>query len=247
MGVAMSADGRIRKLLLAGVVSATACLVAMSARSQTTLSSPATQDRHDVGFQDEIDRFVQQDRTDPPPKDAIELIGSSIFRRWTTATQQLAPLPVYNRAFGGARTWEVNHYLDRIVVPYRPKIVLYYCGSNDVNSGEEAGPIFDRIKAFVARVGAALPSTRIYFVSINLSPDKRAQWGVVRKVNADVKAYAGTVKNLEYIEVNPVLVDDAGEPRMEMFMPDGLHLTPPAYEGFTRIIKPVLMRAWKPS
>jgi lysophospholipase L1-like esterase len=243
----MSVHRTIARLVLVAIAVATVSVESVPARSQTSAAPTATEERHDVGFQDEIDRFAQQDRTDPPPRDAIELVGSSIFRRWTTATEQLAPLPVYSRAFGGSRTWELNHYLDRIVVPYRPKIILYYCGSNDVNAGEAADPIFDRIKEVVTRVGTALPATRIYFVSINLSPDKRAQWDVVRKVNADVKAHAGTVKNLGYIDVNPVLADDNGEPRREMFMPDGLHLTPPAYEGFTRIIKPVLMRAWNQS
>jgi GDSL-like lipase/acylhydrolase family protein len=243
----MSIHRIVTKLLLAGIAVATVAIGPSSARSQATAPPTGAQDRHDVHFQEEIEQIVQQDLTDPPPKDAIELVGSSIFRRWTTAIQQLAPLPVYNRAFGGARTWELNHYRDRIDVPYRPKIILYYCGSNDVSAGEEAGPILDRIKEFVTRVGAALPATRIYFVSINLSPDKRAQWGVVNKINADVKAYAATVKNLEYIDVNPVLVDERGEPRPEMFLPDGLHLTPTAYEGFTRIIKPVLMRAWNQS
>lgn len=243
----MSVRRKVVRLLLAGMAVAMVPVGPMSAQSQTAAPPTATQDRHEVFFQEQIDRFVQQDRTDPPPKDAVEMVGSSIFRLWTTATRQLAPLPVYNRAFGGSRTWEVNHYLDQIVVPYRPKIILYYCGSNDVNSGEEAGPIFNRIKEFVTRVGAALPATRIYFVSINLSPDKRARWNVVNRVNASVKAYAGNVRNLEYMDVNPVLVDEKGEPRTEMFMPDGLHLTPPAYEGYTRIIRPVLLRAWNRS
>lgn len=237
----------VTRLMLAGIAVVTVSVGPLSGQSQAAAPPTATQDRHDVYFQEQIDRFLQQDPTDPPPKDAIEMVGSSIFRLWTTATRQLAPLPVYNRAFGGARTWEVNHYLDQIVVPYRPKIILYYCGSNDVNAGEAAGPIFDRIKEFATRVGAALPATRIYFVSINLSPDKRARWDVVNKVNASVKAYAGNAKNLEYIDVNPVLVDDKGEPRLEMFMPDGLHLTPPAYEGYMRIIRPVLLRAWNQS
>jgi lysophospholipase L1-like esterase len=243
----MSVHRMVTKLLLAGIAVAAVPVASMSARSQMVAPPAVRQDRHEVRFQEQIDRFVQQDRTNPPPRDAIEIVGSSIFRMWTTAPQQLAPLPVYNRAFGGSRTWEVNHYLDQIVVPYRPKLILYYCGSNDVTAGEETGPIFDRIKEFVTRVGAALPAARIYFISINLSPDKRAQWNVVNEVNANVKSYARTVKNLEYIDVNPVLVDDKGEPRMEMFLPDGLHLTPPAYEGFTRIIKPVLMRAWNQS
>jgi hypothetical protein len=84
------------------------------------------------GFGDEIDRFVAQDRISPPPEGAILFIGSSIFVEWKDLRMQMAPLPVINRAFGGAQTWEVLHYMDRIVLPYKPKIIVYYCGSNDV-------------------------------------------------------------------------------------------------------------------
>ena len=44
--------------------------------------------------------------------------------------------------------------------------------------------------------------------------------------------------------VNPTLVDARGEPRLDLFMPDQLHLRPPAYEAFARILKPVLERAY---
>src|SRR5262245_12141591 len=96
---------------------------------------------HPIGFAADIQAFLDQDRTQPPPKDAILFIGSSIFRQWTNVREHMAPLPVFNRAFGGSRTWEVLHYMDRIVLPYRPRIIVYYTGSNDVNAGEPAAAI----------------------------------------------------------------------------------------------------------
>jgi lysophospholipase L1-like esterase len=157
----------------------------------------------------------------------------------------MAPLPVFNRAFGGSRTWEVLHAMDQIVLPYRPRVIVYYAGSNDVNAGEPAAAITERIKAFVTRAHHALPDTRLYFVAINKSPDKRANWHVVDEVNADLKALAATTPHLDYIDLNPALFDARGEPRTELYRPDGLHFHPPAYELFTAIIKPVLTEAWK--
>jgi hypothetical protein len=199
---------------------------------------------HEVRFADQITTMLDGDKAAPPPQNGILFIGSSIFRQWTNVKEHMAPLPAFNRAFGGSRTWEVLHYMDRIVLPYRPRIIVYYTGSNDVNAGESASAIVDRTKEFIARVHKTLPGTRIYYVAINRSPDKRDKWHVVDAVNAQMKASAGSTPQLRYIDLNPVLFKN-GEPRMELYRPDGLHFHPPAYDEFAGIIKPVLMEAWQ--
>src|SRR4051794_30379867 len=82
---------------------------ARAGSAQATATAPAGQQ---LQFADAIESFVHQDRAAPPPNEAILFIGSSIFRQWTTVKEQMAPLPVFNRAFGGSRTWEVLHYMD---------------------------------------------------------------------------------------------------------------------------------------
>ena len=241
----MRPEGRPGSVLrLFAVVSAVA-LVALTVReaaAQRPAGAPAGQE---MRFADQIKAFLDRDRTAPPPKDAILFIGSSIFRQWTNVKEHMAPLPVFNRAFGGSRTWEVLHYMDQIVLPYRPRIIVYYTGSNDVSAGEPAPAIAGRIKAFVARAHATLPDTLIYFVAINRSPDKRDRWNVVDAVNADLKATSATTPYLRYIDLNPALFDARGEPRTELYQPDGLHFHPPAYDLFAAIVKPVLTEAWQ--
>lgn len=114
-----------------------------------------------------------------------------------------------------------------------------------MNAGESAPAIVGRIKEFVSRTHAALPDTRIYYVSINKTPQKRDRWNVVEQVNADVKALADASAALDYIDVNPVLFNSAGEPRVELYRDDLLHFHPPAYDEFAKIIKPFLTQAWK--
>ena len=172
-------------------------------------------------------------------------VGSSIFHRWTSLASQMAPLPIMNLAFDGAETDDILRLVDSRVLPLRPKVVAYYCGSNDVDAGEPAAAIFDRIRQFIDRVTTALPDTRIVFVSINRAPEKEARWNVVDEVNRRVEMYAKKEKKrVEYVDVNPVLFNHDGTPRLELFMSDQLHLRPPAYEEFARIIKPVLTKAF---
>jgi hypothetical protein len=118
------------------------------------LAQPANPERHARA----IDAFLEQDRTAPPPRDAILFIGSSIFRQWSGLTAHMAPLPVFNRSFGGSQTHEILHYMDRIVLPYSPAIIVYYCGSNDINAGASAETIAANYRAFVERVHALFDS-----------------------------------------------------------------------------------------
>lgn len=192
-----------------------------------------------------IAAFLAGDHVEPPPKEAILFVGSSVFRQWSALKEQMAPLPVFNRAFGGSRTDDQLFYLDTIVVPYRPKVIVYYCGSNDINAGFLPGEIFRRIREFFERVHHSLPGTRILFVSINRAPQKKDRWDRVDSTNAMVKGYCARDSRLVYIDVNIALFDALGEPRLDLYRPDKLHLLPPAYEEFTKIIKPVLQEVWQ--
>ena len=134
--------------------------------------------------------------------------------------------------------------MDKIVLPYSPKMIVYYCGSNDVGAKRNAEQIADGFKQFVARVHVKLPSTRIFYVSINRAPQKQDKWDVVDAANASVKDYVAKDKRLEFIDVNPALFDQFGQARLDLYLPDKLHFKEPAYDDFTRIIRPVIEKAW---
>src|SRR5262249_23861161 len=106
-----------------------------------------------------------------PARQVIVLVGSSIFHRWTGLTAQMAPLPILNRAFDGAQTSDMLATFDTFVLPVRPKVVVYYCGSNDVDQGEPATAIAGRIREFAERVEKMTPHTRFVFVSIIRAPE----------------------------------------------------------------------------
>jgi lysophospholipase L1-like esterase len=196
-------------------------------------------------FADQVAKLVADDKAQPPADGSILFIGSSIWRRWSTVVQDMAPLPVYNRAFGGSQTPDMLRHFDDLVVPHKPRIIVYYCGSNDVNAGQSAEAIAGRIHEFAVRVGKDLPGTKMIFASINRSPDKEKRWDVVDAVNARVRdGFTKEFSFLSYVELNPALFDAAGKARLELYLPDMLHFKPPAYVAFTEILKPVLTKAW---
>jgi lysophospholipase L1-like esterase len=186
-------------------------------------------------------------RAASPEHGGIVFTGSSIFQFWTHLTDQMAPLPVLNRAIAGTVTQDMLDRIGQLVLPYQPRIVVYYCGSNDISAGEDAGPIVERTKRFIQILHEKSPSTFFYYTSIHKAPEKRARWKVVETVNNEMERYSRQAFNVGYIDLNPVLFDSRNNLRENLFLPDGLHFRPDstAYLEFSQIVKPILAKAWE--
>ena len=46
----------------------------------------------------------------------------------------MAPIPVINRGFGGSTMPDANQYFDQTVGKYKPKLIVYYEGDNDISA-----------------------------------------------------------------------------------------------------------------
>ena len=182
-----------------------------------------------------------------PEHGGIVFTGSSLFRFWTRLTEQMAPLPVLNSAIAGTVTQDMLARIGQLVLPYQPRIVVYYCGSNDVSVGEDPGPIIERTKRFIQILHEKSPNTFFYYTSIQKAPEKHARWDVVEAVNREMERYSRQAINVGYIDLNPVLFDSRNNLRENLFLPDGLHFRPDstAYLEFSQIVKPILTKAWE--
>ena len=87
----------------------------------------AAQDR----WEKDIAAFEAADQVTPPPKGEILFVGSSTIRLWDLKAS-FPDLKTINRGFGGSEMQDTTRYVDRIVVPYSPRIVVVYAGDNDI-------------------------------------------------------------------------------------------------------------------
>src|SRR5579863_4873768 len=186
-------------------------------------------------------------RATSPEHGGIVFTGSSIFQFWTHLSDQMAPLPVLNRAIAGTVTQDMLARIGQLVLPYHPRIVVYYCGSNDISAGEDAGPIVERTKRFIQILHEKSPNTFFYYTAIQKAPEKRERWDVVEAVNREMERYSRQAVNVGYIDLNPVLFDSRNNVRTDLFLSDGLHFRPDstAYAEFSQIVKPILTGAWQ--
>jgi len=191
-----------------------------------------------------IAEFEAQDRLHPPLSGAIVFTGSSSITFWKTLEQDMAPLPVINRGFGGSKIHQVAHYVDRIAIPYHPRAVVLFAGTNDIagSKPKTAQQVFDGYRAFVKAVHAALPDTPIYYISITPTPSRWKLWPIVREANRLIQAHAETDSRLHFIDLTNVILGADGKPRRNLFRFDRLHPNKNGYAQWTAIIKPILLQ-----
>ena len=224
--------GKSRVCRLAAAA-ATVSLVAVLA----VCLSAQTAERWDAAIQ----KFEDQDKVSPPPQNGIVFVGASSIVRWN--------LPEYfpalgakaiNRGFGGSQSVDAVRYVNRIVVPYRPRIVVYYAGDNDVEANVPAQEIAHQFELFDQKVHAALPQTKIVFISIKPSI-RRWKWiDTIRSANAMVKAYCAKEKHLAFMDIEQQMLGADGKPNPDLLVADGLHMTPAGYQIWTAALAPLL-------
>ena len=191
-------------------------------------------------FEAEIRAFEAADSASPPPTGGAVFIGSSSIRNWTDVAADFPGVSVVNRGFGGSTLADIVYYMDRILVPYRPRLVVLYEGDNDLTAGRTPKRVVADYRAFVARLRSALPATRVVFVSIKPSPSRRTFMARARETNRRIRAIIARDTLQTYVDVFTPMLDRSGQPRPELFEADSLHMTRAGYLLWRARLAPVV-------
>ena len=218
--------------------------IAIAALALCSISAPSSgAQQADTSYRQwegDIRAFEQSDSAQKPPTKAILFVGSSSIRMWETLAHDFPDLPVINRGFGGSELHDVVHYANRIVLPYRPRVIVVYAGDNDLANGRKPEQVASDFRRLARAVHRTLPRTRIVFVSVKPSPSRWSLADKMRTTNALVRRYVRTDKRLAYADVFTPMLGGDGRPRRELFGDDSLHMTPAGYELWTAVIRPYL-------
>jgi lysophospholipase L1-like esterase len=200
-----------------------------------------TQEPKTGKWERDILAFEEKDKAAPPPQNGIVLVGSSSIRLWKSA-EAYPGLNVINRGFGGSEMADASTYADRIVIPYKPRIVVVFAGGNDINAGKSPEQVADAFKALVGKVHAALPKTTVYFISLFPNVKRRAQDEKCRRANELIEAFTKSDPRLGYIDTASRMRAADGGPRPELLRDDGLHLNEDGYKIWNELVGPVLRK-----
>ena len=195
-----------------------------------------------------IRRFEARQRLQPAPAGAILFTGSSSITFWSSLAQDMAPLPVLNRGFGGSRMADVVHYAERIVRPCAPRAVVLFAGTNDIADPKPASArqVYEGYQAFLDAVRACLSGTPLYYISITPTPLRWKYWPTVQEANRLIQEHIRTDPLLHYIDITGAFLGLDGLPDRRLFRYDRLHPNALGYQRWTALIKPVLLADFPP-
>jgi|LakMenEpi03Aug12_release.lakeMendotaPanAssembly.Ray.scaffolds.fasta_scaffold502511_2 lysophospholipase L1-like esterase len=190
-------------------------------------------------YEKEIFAFEAQDDTIEHPKDPVLFVGSSSIRIWKTLAQDMSPIPVINRGFGGATLIELSYYAERVIYKYKPKAIVVYCGENDLAVNfSRVEDVLNEFKALNEKRKIFLPEAKVFFISIKPSPSRAFYDDKFKMANQMVQQYVNeNVNELYYLDITPAMYDAKGNVDETIFKKDRLHMNISGYQRWAKIIK----------
>jgi lysophospholipase L1-like esterase len=188
----------------------------------------------------EIDALTAGDATNPLPAGGVVFVGSSSIKLWKTLAEDFPGIATINRGFGGSELADSLFYLDRIVLAYQPRLVVLYAGENDVNGGKTPEAVLADFKALRAKLHAALPATKLIYLSIKESPSRARMASLFQATNELIAGDCATDPRCTFVDVATPMLDASGGTRPELFVEDQLHLNADGYAIWKRELAPHL-------
>ncbi|OVE55586.1 G-D-S-L family lipolytic protein [Chryseobacterium mucoviscidosis] len=193
-------------------------------------------------FWQDIQNFKKLNLENPPAKNAILLVGSSSFTKWTDVANYFPDKTIINRGFGGSRLTDLNDYAEDLLNPYQPKQIIIYCGENDFadNDKLKADVVVERFKAFYKKIRTKFPKIEVDYISIKYSPSREKLWPQMKEANKKISDFMKKQPNAAFIDITKVMQDTNGNVRKDLFVEDMLHMTPEGYRLWTSVMNPYM-------
>lgn len=187
-------------------------------------------------WKNDIQRFMKWDSKNSYPQDAVLFVGSSSIRFWKTQ-ESFPGYKVINRGFGGSQVSDVLYYYDKLVLKYKPKVIVLYSGDNDITAGKAVEKVSNDYSRFIELTHEKLPDTPIIIIPIKPSLSRWKLWPEMEKTNTILSEIARKNKMVYYVDTVTVLITDKNLPDNSLFLDDKLHLNNAGYKLWTDILK----------
>jgi len=183
--------------------------------------------------------FDAADHVAPPTLGAVLFLGSSTIVNWDTA-RSFPGLVTINRGVWSSSLYDAVQRVDRLVLPYAPRLIVLYAGDNDINSGATSEQVAVEFERFAFNVWAKLPQTKIVFIGLKPSPQRWLQVHRMRAANALIRDFCERDDRLAFLDVDGTMLGWDEKPRKELFVEDGLHLSAQGYQLWNFLLRPLL-------
>jgi len=188
-------------------------------------------------YEDEVKR-LERDRLKEGYDPETIFYGSSSIRQWDSLYQDFSTHKVSNLGFGGSTLAACVWFFERIMYHSNPKVLLVYAGDNDLGDGRNPEEIFIFFQQLMVKAALCFGDIPCYFISLKPS--------ITRWHLADQFSYTNNLieseiikqnSNWKFINIYREMLDKNGQPNVDYYESDGLHLSAKGYSLWTSIIK----------
>jgi len=190
-------------------------------------------------FENEISTFQEWDKKNSFPPDAILFVGSPSIRMWETGIA-FPDLPVINRGFGGSHISDVLFFYDTIVKKYKPAMIVFYAGDNDIAGGKLKDQVFKDYQKLISQIFIDNPKAKFVYIPIKPSSSRWNFWPEMKEFNHLVNEFNQKNDNLYYVDLATPMIGDSSKPNDNLFLEDKLHLNEKGYTIWNSILKQFL-------
>lgn len=207
------------------------------------IAKPAAIARSPERFEEEICQIEARLQRDSPTPGGIVFYGSSTFKFWNVEAA-FPDLPVTNLGFGGSQISDLNHYAERLLLPLRPRLIVFYSGNNDVNANFSFDEIMMRWRNFSDWIDQHLPETHVLVLSNLPTPRRWALWPDLHVLNARLASEIARHPRRHYLDGTPIMLDADGRLRLDRISADILHLNAIGNAVMAETLRPAIAVIW---
>jgi len=189
-------------------------------------------------WQEDVAKLAVGNATDGGAEHVL-FLGSSSFRLWDTIDEDLAPVKVVKRAYGGARFRDLAIYTPELIAGLRfSKAVIFIANDITGNENEDTDPetTSKLARLVIAQLRSEHPEVPIHLVAVTPTPVRYKHWPRIQVTNRMLRKIAETTPGVFYIPTAYAFLDRDGHPRAELFKEDRLHLNSIGYQIWARIL-----------
>jgi lysophospholipase L1-like esterase len=198
-------------------------------------------------FKENIDALIGKKQVQKIEPGGIMFLGSSSIRMWESLEKDFEKYPVYNLGFGGSHISDVLYYFEDLVLPFKPSLIVFYEGDNDLASGKSPEQVFHDFKEFHKLIKQDLPGIHIGFIAVKPSPSRWHLRKNYELLNQKILSYSLEVGNITFIDIYSHMIGPEGRPIPSLYLKDSLHMTPEGYDLWEKMIRPFIEKRFTPS
>ena len=171
------------------------------------------------------------------PAGNIIFYGSSSIRMWFGLSRALPGVAIENWGFGGSTLRECCDAFERFIVPRAPRGLVVYAGDNDLALGATPEAVWEALRDLLQLCDARLPAVPVAFLSLKISRARAELRDQIEQTNAWCQREIWAHPRAQWVEIAAPMLDANGQPRAELFVDDGLHLSRAGYAVWNNVVR----------